>query len=169
MSLILAKAIKRKKALKVTKVRFALLNELRHQGVEARALLDTAVEYWNGDTPSFGPESQKISLAGGKATLTIAPTGTEMALNKWLWLNEGTALRWALMHEDFGHKTEPGRLNSTPGNPPFNPVVRGRRAFERMGWPPMPGIEARKFTKQVIELRKDDFKKALDDTIRKNI
>lgn len=61
---------------------------------------------------------------------------------KWLWLDEGTKVRYAHMTPGFVPKTRPGQLNSWAG--------KGKMLFVNKKRP-LPGIKARKFTKALRE------------------
>lgn len=65
------------------------------------------------------------------------------------YLSRGTKVRWALMSGDWQSKTRPGRFKPGPGR--GRVVIAGRRAMQRRGIGPRPGIKARNYPQQVIK------------------
>lgn len=100
------------KPLKVDAIRLELLNGLRKFNSLAVKDFNETTRTWNGDKPRW---ETSISLAGGAITAVIAPKGSALALNKWNWLDKGTAVRYATMTPNFIPKTSPRTLGTTAG------------------------------------------------------
>jgi len=141
--------------LKVDAIRLELLNELRKQGTATRNELRKATATWS-DAPRF---ETLISLAGGDASALTGPVGSAQQVSKFVWLDKGTRIRWAVMSSDWQSKTRPGRLNSGPGS--GRVVIAGRRAMQSRNIRPRPGIEARGWTEMVAKRRKRPYQRAM--------
>jgi hypothetical protein len=94
----------------------------------------------------------------------VPNTNTE-GNKKFLWLEEGTKVRYATMTPDFKPKTQRGVLGSTRG--------RGGKAFVDKR-KPKPGIEAREWTEQIIkekrlpQVMKERAQKALEKAAKES-
>ncbi len=151
MVVLQVKAIKPQK-MKLKEVRLEMLNALRKEGTQTEKLLDQTWATWKGDKPK---SESLIGLTGKDATLLTGPVGSDLAVNKWVWLNEGTRIRWALMSSDWKSKTRPGKLKSGGGR--GRVVVAGKRAMKR----PRPGIQARGWTEIIAKRRRRPFTRAM--------
>jgi hypothetical protein len=138
------------------KLRLRLLNAMRKEGTQQRRLLRQTVSSWQGAKPDFKTD---ISLAGGDIAVRTEPTGGE-GRDKWIWLDQGTRIRWALMSSDWQSKTTPGRLGSGRGR--GRAVVVGRRAMQQRRIAPRPGIQARKWSEQVQKMRTRPFQRDVE-------
>lgn len=149
--LVQVKAIK-PKAMKLKEVRLELLNAMRAEGKETQKLYEQTVATWQGDKPFF---ESLISLMHNDATVLTGPNGSEMALKKFKFLDEGTSKRYAIMSKDWRSKTRPGVLRS--GRGAGRVVVVGRRRMKR----PRPGIRARGWTEKIGQQRRRPFTAAM--------
>lgn len=147
MVLAQVKAIKPKK-MRIDQVRLELLNALRKEGKEVKALYEQTTSTWKGDKPKF---ESLIGLTRNDATVVTGPTGSDKAVNKFRWLDEGTSKRWAVMSSNWSSKTKPGSLKSSSGS--GRVVVVGKRRMKQ----PRPGIKARKWTEQIHKQRRKKF------------
>lgn len=145
------KAIKPQK-MRIDQVRLELLDALRAEGKDVEKLLEQTWSTWNGDKPFA---ESVIGLTGKDATVITGPNGSEKALNKFRWLDEGTSKRWALMSSDWKSKTKPGTLKS--GRGAGRVVVVGKRRMRR----PRPGIKARGWTEKITKQRRKPFIKRM--------
>jgi hypothetical protein len=149
------------KAIKVKKMRIPTFQEIIKNALVAEGK-DTEKEYqktvatWKGDKPHF---ESIIDITGGDASVLTGPTGSNEALRKFKFLDEGTALRWALMSQDWKSKTKPRKIKSGSGR--GRPVIVGRRAMQARGIGPRPGIEAREWTETIGKRRKPKFTKRM--------
>jgi hypothetical protein len=137
------KAIK-PELLKVKNIRLELLNELRREGKDLKKEFDKTIAGWEGDRPTF---KAQVSLAGSEAVVIVWPTGNTRGVEKWVYLDLGTSIRWALMSRNWRSKTKPGKLQSGGGS--GRVVIAGRRAMQRRNIPPRPGIKARGWTVKI--------------------
>jgi len=147
------KAIKPQR-LKVDGIRLELLNELRKEGKDHRKSLDKTTSSWSGEKPKM---ESVISLTGKDATVISGPTGS--GSDKWLYLDEGTKIRWALMSGDWKSKTKSGTFKS--GRGAGRAVIVGKRAMQRRGIRPRPGIKARGWSAMLTKQRKKPFQRRI--------
>lgn len=124
--------------LKVDNIRLALLNELRDEGKDLQSEFAKTTAGWEGDKPTF---EQQISLDGNNAVVIVFPSGNTKGVEKWVYLDLGTSIRWALMSNNWSSKTKPGKLQSGGGR--GRVVIAGRRAMQARGIGPRPAIKAR--------------------------
>ena len=136
-------------------VRVELLAALREHGKSAVKVFETTTASWSGDKPKFEPI---ISLSEGEgAGLDLALSGEGKAVDKWFWLDRGTAVRRALMSPDWHSKTGPDVVGSGPGS---GKVIFVSRKLS------LPGIKARNWSKiikrEMKPIFRADMKAALD-------
>lgn len=79
----------------------------------------------------------------------------------YVFVDEGTRVRHAVMHRDFISKSKPNRRYSTMGRHP-NPVFISRRVN-------LKGIEPRNFTKNAAKDTQDDYVALIDAAIAKQV
>lgn len=91
---------------------------------------EQTVREWTGDKPKFRSEVERGSLV---MVHQIRLTGPEKGIKKWFWLSFGTAVRYAVMSQDFVSKTQPGTTANR----------KGAGGFSHFSKFPLPGIEAR--------------------------
>jgi len=160
MTTLLLKSIKPQR-LKVDAIRLELLNALRSEAAAIKKEYRKTVQSWD-DPPSF---DDAISLAKGDAVALVGPTGSQQQVNKFLWLDKGTRIRWALMSRNWRSKTRPGQLNSGPGS--GRVIIAGRRAMQSRNIQPRPGIEARNWTDIIAQRRRRPFQRAMVKAIQR--
>ncbi|MHC4620472.1 MAG: hypothetical protein ACYTEQ_22220 [Planctomycetota bacterium] len=157
----------RPKKLKVGAIRLELLNALRKEGTLHRKELAKTVATWTGDKPKF---SSAISLAaGGPAEVLTGPEGSQKAVNKWGWLNDGTrphtiaAKRGptlAFRQGGFRAKTRPGKFRSGPGRRATGPWRFPRKVRH-------PGTKARDWTGILTKRRRKPFTRSMIRAMQK--
>lgn len=147
MVLLQVKGIKPQK-MKLDNVRKELLKAAEAEGKEVQKLYGQAVATWQGDKPDF---ETLIDVTGRDVQVLTGPNGSQEALKKFKFLDEGTRIRWALMSRDWKSKTKPGSLRSGRGR--GRVVVAGKRHMRR----PRPGIKARKWTETIAKRRRRPF------------
>ena len=141
---IQVKAIKPRK-LAVDKVRLELLNELRAEGRDEVRILQPTTDNWRGEKPTF---EAVIGLSSTEATLIVGPVGSEKAVQKWVWLDEGTrphpivARRAPRLKFRTGYSasTSPGSFRSrgaTVSGPWRSPVAVQHPGTAPRGWSEM--------------------------------
>jgi hypothetical protein len=155
----LSKPIKPKK-LAVDQIRLNLLNALRKEGRIIAKEFEKTTRTWKGEKPKF---EVLIGLTGKDATVVVGPSGSDKAILKWIWIEEGTkphkipkspktdasAKPFLIFREGFSPKTLPGKLGSFPSGS-FGPWVRKRQVNH-------PGTEPRNFSKIVVKRRRKRF------------
>jgi hypothetical protein len=112
--------------------------------------LEATTRTWKGDKPRIQTEAVLVPAGtppstGFHTSFTSAAwvkNDGSMGAKKFMWLDEGTRVRYAVMSKGFIPKTRTGQLNSWAG--------KGKMLFVSKKHP-MPGIKARKFT---VALRK---------------
>ena len=105
---------------------------------------------WKGDKPRI--QGEAVLTPPGTPPYPMFHTGFTSSAwpkadgskgyQKWIWLDLGTKVRYAVMTKNFVPKTREGQLNSWAG--------RGGMLFVSKKHP-MPGIKARKFTKALAD------------------
>ncbi len=155
----LSKAIKPKK-LNVAKVRQNLLNALRKEGnIIAKELRKTTAT-WEGEKPKF-EVLIGIERPPGSVTVLVGPTGTDKAVNKWVWNDEGTRphiiraknVPRLIFKTGFSAKTKPGFFGSFPGGS-FGPTVSKFQVNH-------PGTKARGWSELIVKRRRKRFTQAM--------
>lgn len=154
MTTFVVKGIKPQK-LQVAAIRQEILNALRAEGRDQRKVLEPTVATWKGEKPDFESLIGLERGANGSASVLTGPTGSEKAVNKWVWLDLGTRIRWALMSRDWKSKTRPGSFRSGGGR--GRVVIVGRRAMARRNIRPRPGIKARGWSEEATKRRRRPF------------
>jgi len=142
-------------------VRARVLNALTAEGKSVVGEYNKTIATWRGSKPRF---EYLVGYKGGELTVVVGPTGDEKGVKKWIWLDEGTKVRWAVMSRDWESKTNPGWYGSGPGA--GRVVIAGKRAMMARGIPPRPGIEARRWTQLIAKRRKSKFVKAILQAVR---
>ena len=80
------------------------------------------------------------------------------------YLHDGTKVRWAVMTPDYVAKTVPRLLGSRPGKGYAR--LRGQKKMHEAGYlQPMPGIDAREWTKRIIEIYEQPFQSDMDKVV----
>lgn len=161
----LVKGIKPKK-LNVDKIRQEILDQLRLEGAAIKKEFDKTIVTWQGAKPKF---EVLIGLTGKDATVVVGPTGSNKAVLKWIWIDEGTKPHkikaknipkpkpgkrvrtkpMLIFREGFSPKTLPGKLASFPSGS-FGPWVSKEEVQH-------PGTEPRNFTKLAVRRRRKKF------------
>lgn len=141
-------------------VRGHILSVLQHYGIKIQKDFYATTATWKDHDPVFTIERK---FAGGNIKLSIT-TKDEV----WGYLNRGTDNRWAVMSHDFMPKTAPGQLRSFPGA--GSVLYRGPAEMKAAGIGfAMPGIEARDWTKTVLDLYRDAIRRDLRAAVRKGL
>jgi len=134
----------------VSEVRGAVLAEMRNkQSKKMIEFHNQTIRTWQ-DPPEFLP---KFKYAGGEIELWTVATGTELEIWKWIWLDEGTRVRHAILSDDWISKTQPGQLVAGAG--------RGRVKGVNKNYIGA-GIQPRDFAEQIAK----EMDKTLADDIQ---
>lgn len=141
-------------------VRGHILAVVQHYGIKIKKDFEATTATWKDHHPVFTIERK---FAGGNIRLSVT-TKNEV----WGYLNRGTERRWALMSHDFSPKTVPRQLTSYPGR--GSVLYRGPAEMRAAGIGyAMPGIEAREWTKTVMDLYRDALRRDLKDAVSKGL
>lgn len=142
------------KRLKIDAMRLELLNALRAEGTAIKREYQKTTATWR-NKPDF---AEAISLAGGDATVLVAPDGPHA--KQFGYVDKGTrphiirsrrakVLRFG---SSYTAKTTPGVIGSSGGG-------SSGQAFSRLVH--HPGTEARRFSEIIQERRKKPFRQAM--------
>lgn len=137
-------------------IRLELLHELEEIGEDMLEDFEQTIATWDGETPDFEVKAE-LTRADG-ATMQIVLVGDAKGINKWLWLNFGTSVRYAQLSEDWESKTVPGRLRTGQG---AGRVVR----IDVNN--PQPGIEARGWSGIIAEDWRPKFRARMQEALRR--
>lgn len=154
MTLFQVKVIKAKK-MNIRQVRRELEKEAKNQAKIVEKKYADTTSTWQGDKPKF----ESIIEVQNDISILTGPVGSGEAVNKFVWLDEGTSIRWAVMSNNWRSKTSPGRLRSGRGR--GGVVIAGRRAMQRRNIRPRPGIKARNWTSTLQRQRRRPFTRAM--------
>lgn len=163
MKLIPTKGVKFDTGTVTKQLRAALAEEARVH----RAMLKVTTDTWLGPKPRFASE---VTASRKALKVRTGPTGYGLGAKKWMWLERGTSVRWALMSRNWQSKTMPGYLGS--GGNPGRVVIVGKRAMMKRRIAPRPGIKPRNWIAEVVKARTRPFLASLRktfDIIAKNI
>jgi hypothetical protein len=146
------------KKLNTPKIRQNILKTLEAEGKAIADEFKKTTASWKGEKPKF---EVLVDISGKDASILVGPTGTDKAVNKWVWLDEGTkphkirAKRKPnlVFQSGYSPKTKVGFFGSFPGGS-FGPFVS---KFEV----PHPGTKARGWSVLAIRKRKKRFVQAL--------
>jgi hypothetical protein len=155
MTLFQIKVIKAKK-MNIPQVKRELEREAKNQAKIVEKKYKETTSTWQGEKPKF---ESIIDVGGSEIAILTGPTGSNEAVNKFVWLDEGTSIRWALMSSNWRSKTKPGKLRSGRGK--GSVVIAGRRAMQRRNIRPRPGIKARNWTLTLQRQRRKPFTRAM--------
>jgi hypothetical protein len=156
-TVFLVKGVKPKK-LNIAAYRTEILNELRKEGTDQRKELRKTIRTWKGEKPKF-ETLVGLERPPGSASVLTGPTGSDKAVNKWVWLNDGTpphviAARrkptLAFRRGGFVSKTRPRWFGSRRGSPATGPWSYPKRVKH-------PGIEARGWSEDLQKRRRRPF------------
>lgn len=149
--------------------RFRIIS--RNEGRKIRTLLLSTVKHWEGARPDFKVRQQVAPTRSGDIIVTVTATGSVEAVEKFLWLDKGTDVRYAHMSRDFKRKTRAGVLKTNAGKtgtPYFKRRARRNKKgqFNKGGGSLIPaaknpGIEARDWTGIVARRRQPEFRRQL--------
>lgn len=142
------------KPFRKTAVTAELEKGMNRTGVYLQTELKKPIRTWLGERPGFEPELKQIDA--GLASV-VAGTGSEKGINKWIWLNKGTRVRYAHMTSNFLSKTTPGFIGSRTG--------RGGLLFINKKMP-LPGIEARNWEKEIKKRAQPKFKLIMEQAMK---
>lgn len=126
-----------------------LLTAARRFSKKMDKVLTLTVVSWEGEKPKFETQFTLDSKA-----LVVQPTmtGSQKGIDKWGFLDEGTAVRYAILSRDWKSKTTPGFIGSGPG--------RGRVVKIDVNHP-QPGIEARGWSVKISKELRPEWRRVM--------
>jgi len=125
---------------------------------EVIKLLNQTTQTWKGDRPVFVKRYTQTAQSIG---FLVAVEGTDEAIAKFQWLNDGTSVRWAVMSPNWQSKTTPESLSSEPGAGYVR--MRGRMRMQKHGIPAKPGILPRNWMEEVGYKLEGLFEKKIEE------
>lgn len=150
------KAVK-PQAIKVAQVRGSILAALNAEKVYALSLLNQTIATWN-EPPTMKAE---ISYRGGDVAMVAGPSGDLFLAKKWMWLDQGTRVRFAQLSKDWVSKTSPGSLRSGAGAGMV--LARGHKAGAHRG------IEARHWSELINKMIKKGFQRRIQEAVTRGM
>lgn len=151
------KAVK-PQALKTAQVRARILNALKSEGKYAESLLNETIATWQHEKPTM---TSMISYAGGNVAMIAGPTGNDVGVSKWRWLDQGTRVRYASLSRDWVSKTARGQLRS--GHGAGYVIARGFKAGAHRG------IEARGWSDLITKRMRKTFHRKIQQAITEGL
>jgi hypothetical protein len=143
----LVKTIK-PKALNIPAVKQQIERVLQAEGDAIAAEYRKTVSTWT-DKPDFGVLTD---TKGGDLIVLVGPTGSEAAVNHFVWTDKGTKPH-IIQAKDGGRLffgTTGGRPKTTPGIIGSNPGVIAGSPYTRPPSVNHPGTKARRFTAKIM-------------------
>lgn len=140
-----------------------IIIELKKEGNIDKSVLKETVSTWK-EKPIMKSQVEPNFTSDAMRVLT-GPTGSEKAINKWVWLDGGTRIRWALMSSNWKSKTRVKNFRSRTGA--GNVVIAGRRAMQRRGIAPRPGIKAREWASTLTKQRTKPFQNSIGKAVQR--
>jgi hypothetical protein len=136
--------------------------ELKKEGATSRQVLARTTSSWKGEKPKFKAD---LTLNSEGASVRTYPTGSEKAVNKWVWLDEGTnahtitARRAPTLIFQTGYtaKTSHRKFKSGPS--------RRFGAWRRPTSVQHPGIAAREWSAELSARRQKPFENRIKSAI----
>ena len=152
-----------------------ILKEKRDKGKEIEKQLEKTVANWSGEKPKF---KARVKDRGRDVVIEITLTGTDLAIKKWRWLDEGTPdhdiplspktgrgtlwFRNSEIGAPYKAGTRPGSLVSQKSVPASGPMHAPRQIHH-------PGFPAREWTKIIRDMMEKDFGKRVRIVLKKAI
>lgn len=136
------------------KIAQALLQEKRR----LIKLLNMTIATWDDPPKMVG----NTAYRSGNPTVTAGPPEDgSIQSRKWMWLNQGTRVRYADLSPDWVSKTAPRILQSGAGAGKV--LRRGRDAK----W--HPGIEPRNWSETIANMERDNFERLIYKAIQESL
>jgi hypothetical protein len=136
------------------KIAQALLQEKRR----LIQLLNMTISTWDDPPKMVGNTAYK----GGNPTVMAGPPDDgSFQSRKWMWLNQGTAVRYADLSSDWQSKTSPNVVHSGAGAGMV--LRRGHDARRHKG------IEARNWSTIIANMERDNFERLIYRAIQESL
>ena len=138
------------KRFKIPGIKGRLERMLAEEAWIQKRMLQKTTRTWKGAKPRF---RRYIEVDRDDMMMVVAPSGSEKGKWKWIWLDQGTRVRRALMSPDFKPKTRHRTMGSRMGR---GGVLFVSRRIAR------PGIKAREWSEEAAERRTPKFIKKVE-------
>lgn len=134
-----------------------LRKALKEEGAAQKVLMLKTVKTWK-DKPTFAKDPP-VLVTGDQLGVTVRPNLDKPAGMHWMYLDQGTRIRWAVMSSNWRSKTRVKWLGSGAGRGMV--VIFGRRAMQKRNIKPRPGIKARHWSKTIQKMRSKKFEERM--------
>lgn len=134
----------------------AMRKHLKRFGRKLVKQHEKTTKSWKSDKPTFDFRHIVAPSRQQEVEIEVILLGSSRGINKWVWLNEGTEVRYAKLSEDWESKTVPGILTSLPGAGRVTKIDPSN---------PSPGIEAREWTEEIEFLYQKEFARIMQAAI----
>jgi len=134
-------------------IKTLIMKELKDEAHLQKLILAEPTKTWRGAKPRF--VSIVIATQDQIGAHTYADQNSEGG-KKFMWLDEGTKTRWALMSGNWSSKTRVGSFRAGAGA--GRPVIVGRKAMLKRKMKARPGIKARRWTEMARKNRLTPFR-----------
>jgi hypothetical protein len=135
-----------------------LLDELKKEGATQRRLLARTTTGWN-DRPKFESD---ISLTRSGAELRTYPTGSEDAVNHWIWTDQGTPPHTITARNAPALRFQAGYTPRTKVRKYTSGQSKRFGAWRRPVTVHHPGTTAREWSVDLSERRKKPFQQRME-------
>lgn len=136
-------------------IKTAVGQALRVEAAAQKELLTKTTETWQ-HKPRWRVEYMKNPQQIG--VYTHPDYGTDAGMH-WVYLDQGTRVRWAVMSRTWRSKTRARWLGSRAGR--GHVVIAGRKAMQKRNIKPRPGIEARRWSETIQKMRSQKFARVM--------
>ena len=134
---------------------------LKVEAAIVRRAFERTTRTWT-KRPKFRVWSRQAGYAGlgGKYIPKLSVSSQDEI---YYYVSKGTAIRWAVMSQDFRPKTRPRVIGSRTGR--GGAVIVGRKAMTARNIQPRPGIKAREFDEEIKKRRTPWFQKRIEKAV----
>lgn len=153
------------KQLNIKAFRLEMLNELRKEGTVHKQALRKTVTTWE-NKPTF--ESKiSVSKPRGGASVTTKPTGSEEAVNHWVWTDEGTPPHTITARNAPTLRFQSGYTPRTKVGKFTSGASRRFGAWRRPVVVHHPGTTSRNWSKDLSTSRQKPFQERMKSAMRR--
>lgn len=123
-----------------------IIGQLKKEGAQMRKLFEKTTRTWSP------PIRFRITprVRGDRAIVKVSTKDI-----RFISVDKGTRVRWAVMSSDFSPKSKIRTLRSFKGR--GGTVIRGKAAMQKRNIAPRPGIKPRNFSVEIRKIRRPIF------------
>lgn len=125
-------------------IKTAIEQTLIEEGKAQKLEMAKTTSSWTGTKPRWRVDR---IVSGDQIGMHIYPDQNTESGRIWVYLDQGTRIRWAVMSRNWRSKTKVGQMQSGPGAGYV--VVAGKRFMQAHNIAPRPGIAARKWSEML--------------------